>query len=82
VDRYGDRLYGVHLKDFVFDDQGNHEDVIIGTGGLDLPEFLRRLKGVGFDGYMSIEYEGDVDDPLPAVIECVRVITEAIDDVG
>jgi inosose dehydratase len=82
VDRYGDRIYGVHLKDFVLDAEGNHEDVIIGTGGLDLPAFLQRLKGAGFDGYMSIEYEGDVDDPLPAVIECVRVITEAIDAVG
>lgn len=79
VERYGRRLYGVHLKDFVFDAAGNHEDVIIGTGNLDLPALLLRLKAVGFDGYLSIEYEGDVDDPLPAVQECVRVIQAAID---
>jgi sugar phosphate isomerase/epimerase len=78
IDVFRDRLYGVHLKDFVFDDQGGHQDVIIGRGGLDLPRFMRRLQDVGFDGYLSIEYEGDPDDPLPQVIECVRVIRKVI----
>jgi len=79
IDVFQDRLQGVHLKDFVFDDQGGHEDVIIGTGGLDLPVFMQRLQDVGFDGYLSIEYEGDPDNPLPQVQECVRVIQEVID---
>ena len=78
VERYGQRLYGVHLKDFVFDQEGHHQDVIIGTGGLDLPAFLARLDDAGFRGYLSIEYEGDKDDPLPAVQECVRVIQAAM----
>jgi len=79
IDVFQDRLYGVHLKDFVFDDQEGHQDVIIGTGGLDLPRFMKRLQEIGFAGYLSIEYEGDPDDPLPQVIECVRVVREAID---
>jgi sugar phosphate isomerase/epimerase len=79
IDVFQDRLYGVHLKDFVFDDQGGHEDVIIGTGGLDLPTFMGRLKDIGFDGYLSIEYEGDPDHPLPQVQECVRVVQAAIE---
>lgn len=79
IDVFQERLYGVHLKDFVFDDQGGHRDVIIGTGGVDLPRFMKRLQEVGFDGYLSIEYEGDPDDPLPQVIQCVRVVQEAID---
>ena len=78
VEQYGKRLYGVHLKDFVFDEQGKPEDVIIGAGGLDLPSFMQRLQDVGFRGYLSIEYEGDVDNPLPAVQECVRAIREVI----
>jgi sugar phosphate isomerase/epimerase len=78
IDLFQDRLFGVHLKDFVFDDQGGHRDVIIGTGGLDLPAFMQRLKDVGFDGYLSIEYEGDPDNPLPQVKECVRVVREAM----
>jgi inosose dehydratase len=80
IDLFKERLYGVHLKDFVFDGQGGHKDVIIGTGGLDLPVFMQRLVDVGFDGYLSIEYEGDPDHPLPQVKECVRVIQEVIDE--
>ena len=40
---------------------------------------MQRLKAVGFDGYLSIEYEGDPDNPLPQVQECVQVIQEVID---
>lgn len=80
IDAFQDRICGVHLKDFVFDDQGGHEDVIIGTGGLDLPRFMQRLKDIGFDGYLSIEYEGDPDNPLPQVQECVRVVQSVIDE--
>jgi sugar phosphate isomerase/epimerase len=69
----------VHLKDFVFDGQGGHQDVIIGRGGLDLPQFMKRLQDVRYHGHLSIEYEGDPDDPLPQVIECVRVVRDAID---
>ena len=78
IDRFEDRIYGVHLKDFVFDEQGNHEDVIIGTGGLDMPGLMKKLENIGFNGYLSIEYEGDADNPVPAVKECVQVAQEVI----
>ena len=78
IDRFEDRIYGVHLKDFVFDEEGDHEDVIIGTGGLDMPGLMVKLEDIGFNGYLSIEYEGDVDDPVPAVKECVQVAQETI----
>ncbi len=78
VDRFKDRLYGVHLKDFTFDDEGKPRDVIVGSGGLDLPGFLKRLDAVSYSGYLSLEFEGDPEDPLPAVSECVRVIKQAI----
>ena len=78
IDLFADRIYGVHLKDFVFDESGGHEDVIIGTGGLDLPGLMTRLREIGFNGYMSIEYEGDPEHPLPAVIECVQAAKEAM----
>lgn len=78
VDRFAERLYGVHLKDFVFDEDGHH-DVIIGTGGLDLPRFMRRLRNIGFDGYMSLEYEGNPNDPMDEVQECMRAVEDAIE---
>jgi sugar phosphate isomerase/epimerase len=78
LELFGNRLYGVHLKDFAYDN-GGRRDVIVGRGGLDLPAFMRRLEQLGFDGYMSVEYEGDVDDPLPSAIECVNEIKSVIE---
>ena len=78
VDKYADRLMGVHLKDFIFDAEGKPVDVIVGEGHLDLGEFLRRLAAIGFDGYMSLEYEGQADAPLPNVIKCLQAIRGAI----
>ena len=80
LEKYKGRIFGVHLKDFTFDDQGNHEDVIIGTGGLKLPEFIRRLNDADYNGYLSLEYEGNPDDPFDDVIECSKQLQEAVNE--
>jgi len=78
VDEFADRLYGVHLKDFAFDQAGKPYDVIIGKGGLDLPQFMERLKKVSFGGYLSLEYEGNPVDPLAEVLECMATVRAAM----
>lgn len=70
ADRFKERLYSVHAKDFVFDRAGTHKDVVVGTGNLDLPALVEVMRGVP----MIIEYEGDPDNPLPALKECVAAI--------
>ena len=77
VRRFGDRLMGVHLKDFVYTREREPMDVVIGTGILDLPALITALGEVGFSGIPIIEYEGDVNNPVPALAECVRVIRQA-----
>ncbi len=71
---FGERLYGVHIKDFVFDRARKPEDVVIGTGNLDLPGMVTALKEVSFSGAPILEYEGDIENPVPALTECVEVI--------
>ena len=77
VRRFGERLMGVHLKDFVYTREREPIDVVIGTGILDLPALITALGEVGFSGIPIIEYEGDVNNPVPALAECVRVIRQA-----
>jgi sugar phosphate isomerase/epimerase len=76
VERFGERLYGLHIKDFVFDRAGKPKDVVSGTGNLDLGRLWAALEKVDFRGYVVLEYEGDVDDPVPAVKQCVKSIRE------
>lgn len=72
VEVFGDRLYGLHIKDFVFARNRKPEDVVIGTGNLDLPGLAKACDSAGFDGYSVVEYEGDVDNPVPALSACVQ----------
>ena len=77
AEKFADRLYGVHIKDFVFDRAGKHSDVVVGTGNLDLPGFLKTLRRIDFNGFFTLEYEGDVNDPIPATKKCVEAIRRA-----
>lgn len=74
VEKYADRLYGLHIKDFIFNADGAPEDVIVGTGNLDLPRLFTTLANVGFTGYTTLEYEGDEQQPIPSVTQCVEVL--------
>jgi len=75
---FKDRLYGAHIKDFTFDRAGRHEDVIVGMGNLDLPGFIAALSASAWDCPVIIEYEADVDDPIPALKECVDAVSRWI----
>ncbi len=77
AEKYADRLYGVHIKDFIFDRARQQTDVIVGTGNLDLPALLKTMTANDFDGMVVLEYEGDVEDPVPALTDCVKAVRNA-----
>jgi len=69
---FAGQIYSVHYKDFVFGKDGMWEDVVVGTGNLDLKAFVAELESGGFDGMAVIEYEADPENPVPALKECVE----------
>ena len=75
AEKFADRLYGVHLKDFVFDRAGRQSDVVIGEGNLDLPRMLALIEANEHTASVVIEYEGDVANPGPALTKCVQKVT-------
>jgi len=76
VNDFPHSIYGVHYKDFVFDRNAQWEDVVVGEGNLPLAEFVRALETIGFDGMPVIEYEADVENPVPALTRCVERMRE------
>lgn len=78
LDRFAGRVYAVHFKDFRFTPQGAFSDVIVGEGGLDLAGFVRKLRDADFNGPAVVEYEADVENPVPALSACVRRMREVI----
>jgi len=75
VEKFADRLTGVHVKDFTYSPQRRPSDVIIGEANLNLPGFMAALKKIGFQGMTVIEYEGDVENPTPALAKCVAKLS-------
>ncbi len=73
---FAGQIHGVHYKDFVFDRSGQWEDVVVGDGNLPLAEFVQALEVGGFDGMAVIEYEADVENPVPALKRCVERMRE------
>lgn len=74
---YAARIYSVHLKDFIFERNGRHKEVVTGTGNLDLPKFLAALKAGGFSGEYVLEYEAEPENPMPALRKCVEAVRQA-----
>ncbi|MDA2937725.1 sugar phosphate isomerase/epimerase [Acidobacteria bacterium AH-259-A15] len=74
IEMLGSRVLGVHFKDF--DAQGN--DVVLGQGQLDVAKALDALKKVGFEGPLSLEFEGDKENPVPKMLQCLAAIREGV----
>ncbi len=72
------RLFGLHVKDVAEQTKKTH-DVIIGAGFLDVAAMFKALKDVNFpaDGALSLEFEGNPDDPIAEIKECIAVAAKA-----
>lgn len=75
----GARNFGLHLKDH---DNQRRTDVVYGRGVLDVPAVLRALREVRFQGYISIEYEANPDNPAPDMRACLDVFRTAVRNLG
>ena len=78
VTLFGDRLYGIHLKDFA-EQKKDAKGVVLGRGHLDVLAVYKALLKVNFpaDGALSLEYEENPKNPLPDVRVCIAVAREA-----
>lgn len=80
--KFRDRLYGVHLKDYVYKRDGFPEDIMPGEGNLDLGGFLGYLVDSGYEGHYTIEYEGNPDNPAPSLRQCREIISRTALDIA
>lgn len=74
IGTFRERILGMHLKDFKFSEDGKPVDVITGDGGVKLEPLFQALKEINFWGFLSLEYEGSPQDPLPEIIKCVQKV--------
>lgn len=75
--RFRNRLFATHIKDFTFLPTGKPEDVVVGTGNLKLQEYLSLIAAAPILKTITLEYEGDVDNPGPKLKDCVARVRQA-----
>lgn len=71
----GARNFGLHLKDH---DNAKRTDVVFGKGVLNVNQVVAALREVKFQGYISIEYEANENNPSPDIRACLDVFREAV----
>ena len=73
IEQYKDRLYDMHMKD---EDRAAPEGkpVEIGRGVIDIPNILKALKKINYQGQVAFEYEKNEADPLPGLAESVGYV--------
>jgi sugar phosphate isomerase/epimerase len=64
VRKLGPRLKLIHLKDIQA--SGGEVNVMLGSGKCRIPEVMRELRRIGFQGLVALEYEkdGDINDEV------------------
>jgi len=77
AEKFIDRLKSTHIKDFTFQPDRQGVDTIVGAGNLDLPGLLKLLSEHNYAGPAILEYEGDINDPVPALKQCVAAVQKA-----
>jgi sugar phosphate isomerase/epimerase len=77
VEKFQGRLFGTHIKDFVFHRDGRPEDVVAGTGNLKLAEYLAAIAQAPRVETVTLEYEGDAENPGPKLKECVERVNRS-----
>lgn len=77
-ERCADRILDVHLKDVTEPTKQGHATPC-GRGVIDLPAVLKSFIKIGYQGYLSFEYEADANDPLPGLAESIGYVNGVLD---
>lgn len=76
------RLIAMHFKDIAPQGEaGALEDVVWGTGVLNVKGMLEELKRQNFKGYFTIEYEANWENNLPEIKQSIDYFNKVADEI-
>lgn len=76
------RLIAMHFKDIAPQGaEGTLEDVVWGTGVLNVKGMLEELKRQNFKGYFTIEYEANWENNLPEIKQSIDYFNEVTNEI-
>ena len=76
------RIISLHFKDIAPEgDENTYEDVVWGTGVLNVKKMLEELKRQNFKGYFTIEYEANWENNLPEIKESIDYFNKTTEEI-
>ena len=80
IDVIGKHILSIHAKDGLYPTDGKNlgEEVKLGTGKANFPEFLRKMHSIGYNGPVIIEREITGDQQLADILEAKQLIDSVI----
>jgi inosose dehydratase len=73
IEKYKDRLYDLHMKD-VDKRAADGGAIEVGRGVIPIPDVVKALKKINYQGTVAFEYEKDGDDPVPGLAESIGYV--------
>ena len=80
IRKYAKWIWDIHIKDVTLPSKAGVAKEM-GRGGMDIPAIVKSLRRIGYKGVISIEYEAEEDDPLPAVAETAGYLRGVMDGI-
>ncbi|MBI1347370.1 TIM barrel protein [bacterium] len=81
IERFGARVFGVHMKDVKTvknGDKSSKQFKILGEGDLNIVGCLRALKKLDYQYCVALEYEENPDNPLSDIEVCLKNLRAAV----
>jgi sugar phosphate isomerase/epimerase len=76
------RIVSLHFKDIApKGEAGTLEDVVWGTGVLNVKDMMQELKRQHFKGYFTIEYEADWENNLPQIKQSIDYFNQVAEEI-
>ena len=77
------RIISLHFKDIAPEGtEDKFEDVVWGTGILNVKGMLEELKRQNFEGYFTIEYEANWENNLPQIKESIDYFNQSVEEIS
>lgn len=68
--QFANRVHDIHIKNVTSPDKKGHA-IEMPRGAINMPDFVRALRKVGYAGVCGLEYEKDMDAPLTGIAESI-----------
>ena len=76
------KIFALHFKDIAPEGEAQSlEDVVWGTGILNVKGMMEELKRQNFKGYFTIEYEADWENNLPQIKKSIEYFNQVADEI-